>query len=259
MIAIDLSNWAVGPTQAQVASFIAIGVSRAIVGTSFWQRQSDGTYRYVGDEQMAAFESAGVETLEYMFPYREHSTERRWFTDMENSTATLDSARHALQNGAEGPYSRASWAAENLPGWDCKGEFPHSRLWTARYVHRDDVSCLIQQAIDTGGDIAAAIATELSWLTPFVSYWGFTEDDVEMTQWHNSITIFGVNVDLNAYKGDEMTAAERAEFDALKLVVLKSRIDLQDLANGEEAIQHLNGWTKTLRAAWYAAGKVWPF
>lgn len=187
---LDLADYSVVPTADQVVKLRSVGIIGAIVGTSYANPDSG---LYVATDQLAAFESAGMPTKEYQFPGALKPTSREFYADAENSLATVESLRSALRSGSEGPYSRKGFA-DGLK-WDCKAEFPESRLWDARYVHRDDFVCLIKNAVDTGGDIARAIQIEMLWITEFLPYWGFTEDSI--TQWHNSITLFGVNVDLN--------------------------------------------------------------
>ena len=99
---------------------------------------------------------------------------------------------------------------DNLPDWDCKAEFAEAELWDARYVHGDNDGCRIRDAVEDGGDIAGAIDLERSWLSPFVPYWGF--ERAKVAQWHNSITICGINMDLNEYEEDGMDADSKARF-----------------------------------------------
>ena len=187
----DVSNYAVIPTAGQVAELRALGIDFAIVGTS-WGTKSAG--------QIAAFTAGGMAVSEYQFPEALRATVRPWWVDAELDSATLERLRNALRIGAEGVYSRSGWANDNLPNWDCKAEFPNARLWDARYVH-GDVVCQIENAILTGRDVKAAIVAELAMLRPFVPYWGFAE--AAITQWHNSIVIAGVNMDLNVMEVQE--------------------------------------------------------
>lgn len=192
-------SYAIVPQAAQVAQLKALGFTGAVVGSSYSHDRALA--------QLAAFETGGMATEEYQFPSALRRRERRWWIDAELPDATLASLRNSLLSGSCGPYTRKGWADQNLPNWDCKTEFPTSELWDARYVHGDNDPCPIREALATGGDVQAAIARELSWLSPFKPYWGFTQ--AKMTQWHNSITIAGVNMDINerADEGDEM--AER--------------------------------------------------
>lgn len=180
-------SYAIVPSPAQVAQLKALGFVGAVVGSSYNHPRAL--------KQLAAFEAGGITTEEYQFPSAPRLTTRPWWVDAELPDATLGTLRRALRNGSCGPYTRRGWAQDNLPNWDCKAEFPQSELWDARYVHSDTDPCPIQGALATGGDVKAAIARELSWLRPFKPYWGFTQ--AKMTQWHNSITIAGVNMDIN--------------------------------------------------------------
>ncbi len=251
MIGGDLADWSVIPTAQQVAQLAGVGLSFAIVGTSY---ATPNTGAYVADDQIAAFVAGGFDVQVYEFPGVEKpSTYGRW-ADAENAQATIDTLRQMMRDGFLGPYSRAGFAAPI--DWDCKAEFPDSKLYDARYItHRGP--CLIQQAIDTGGDIAAAIATEFSWVPQFVGYWGFTEADVAIVQWHDSITIFGVNIDLD-WRADRMYSDADIDAkvgEALALGV-RNQKDLADLANGQDALPSLKG---QLRYLWALAKKPWPF
>ena len=182
-------SYAIVPTTQQVADLRALGFEGAIVGTSWARTQAL--------RQLSAFQSGGMRTQEYQFPGALRPPQGDWWVDAERADATQIALRSALAAGARGVYSRWSWADEILPGWNCKAEFPKAELWDARYVHGDG-GCMIQYEVDHGGDVKKAIATERSWLRPFVPYWGFTKATI--TQWHNSITICGVNMDLNEYE-----------------------------------------------------------
>lgn len=205
------SNYAIVPPPRKVQELATLGFDGAIVGSSWGHAKAL--------QQLDAFRIGGLAIEEYQFPEQPQplSGDGRWL-DMETSTATLERVRPLLAEGTwRGPYSRSGWALDNLPGWDCKAEFPNAELWDARYVHGDNFDCLIKKAVDEGGDIAAAIAIERSWITAFRPYWGFTT--ARMTQWHNSIVIAGVNMDLNEREEDAMTPEERKEIDDLKAIV----------------------------------------
>lgn len=182
-------SYAIVPSPEQVADLRALGFEGAIVGTSWSRPQALA--------QLSAFQSGGMRTQEYQFPSALRPPQGDWWIDAELPDATMITLRNAMSAGARGPYSRKGWADENQPGWNCKAEFPDAELWDARYVH-GDVRCLISEAISTGRDVAAAIATERAMMPPFRPYWGFTKATI--TQWHNSITICGVNMDLNEYE-----------------------------------------------------------
>lgn len=67
-----------------------------------------------------------------------------------------------------------------------------------------------------------------------------------------------------AKEDEPMTPQEREELDKLKLVVLKTRVDLQELANSQDAVtQHNDVQDKkpkiSLKGLWFIAGKAWPF
>ena len=198
MIGCDVSNWSVVPSAEQVQELKALGIEFAVVGTSYGTKSAG---------QLAAFLDGGVTVAEYQFPQALRATLRPWWVDAEQDAATLDLIRNALRIGAQGVYTRRGWALDNYPDWDCRAEYPEAHLWDARYVHGDG-PCRIQFAVENGGDIKAAIASELAWLSPFKPYWGFTE--AAITQWHNSVTIAGVNVDLNV-KEDDVTQQDKDE------------------------------------------------
>ncbi len=183
------ASYSVIPSPQQVADLHALGFVGVIVGSSYKNNTAQA--------QLAAYEAGGMRTEEYQFPSALRPTTRPWYVDAELADATLEALRDALRIGSQGPYSRKGWADENLPDWDCKAEFPNAELFDARYVHGDG-PCRIQYAIDTGGDVFAAIESERSWILSFKPYWGFTK--AKITQWHNSITICGVNMDLNEYE-----------------------------------------------------------
>ena len=197
-------SYAIVPSPEQVADLRALGFEGAIVGTSWSRPQALA--------QLSAFQSGGMRTQEYQFPSALRPPQGDWWIDAELPDATMITLRNAMSAGARGPYSRKGWADENQPGWNCKAEFPDAELWDARYVH-GDVRCLISEAISTGRDVAAAIATERAMMPPFRPYWGF--DRAKITQWHNSITICGVNMDLNEYEEDGMDTETRAAIGAI--------------------------------------------
>lgn len=106
-----------------------------------------------------------------------------------------------MNKGAIGVYTRRGWWLDNLPDWNIKQQYPSAMLWDARYTHGDG-PCRIVDALNTGNidAVRAAIAIERDATPPFKPYAGF--DKADMTQWHNSITIFGINVDLNFFEDD---------------------------------------------------------
>jgi len=194
----DCGTYTVIPTPEQVAELRALGLDFFIVGTSY--PIDETSPHYVATGQLAAFAAGGMDVSEYQFPEALRATTRPWWVDAELDSATLERLRNALRSGSQGPYTRKGWADENYSFWNCKAEFPRAKLLDARYVHGDG-PCLIADAVASAGDVKAAIVAELAMLRPFVPYWGFTE--AAITQWHNSIVIAGVNLDLNVMEVEE--------------------------------------------------------
>lgn len=202
MIAADCSNYARVPTQADIDALKALGVTRMIVGSSFSQRQPDGSYIYIAGDQMAAFEAAGFEVQEYMFVGRVYPTHRVWWLDVELSE-TADDVRNAVRMyRPHGIYTRRGiW---NLLGVDLVSEFPGLKLWDANY-----------------GPLPRT----------FIPYGGWTKAD--MTQWHDTMDIgTGFNVDLNEYEEDAMTPAERAEINDLKAIAFRDAVKINAIDAG---------------------------
>lgn len=203
MLGIDCGNYTPVPTPAQVAQLRAVGVRFAIIGTSY------GT---VAEAQLAAFKAGGLVVAEYQFPEAWNPTQRPWWTDCELPTATPERIRAALADNSSGPYSRSGWWGDHYPSWDLQAEFPRSKLWDARYIgtmfHNSPMEpCLIVEAQRGGGDVAAAIRAEEALTPRFRPYAGYTRATI--TQWHNSVELFGLNVDIN-------TAEELEEDDDMK-------------------------------------------
>lgn len=174
------------PTDREKALWLALGIERMIVGTS-----------YAADRHTHVWAATGIEVEEYQFPEALKPTPRRWWVDAETPTATRDSIRNALRRGARGVYTRRGWWRDNLNDWNVRDEFPAAELWDARYAHGDG-PCLIVDALNTGDSarVREAIAAEYATAPPFRPYGGFASPAI--TQWHNSIVIYGINVDLNA-------------------------------------------------------------
>lgn len=257
----DAGNYTVIPSSRQVADLRALGLGFFIVGTS---------YGYVSGRQLAAFEAGGMEVSEYQFPAKLRPTQRPWWVDAELPDATQASLRNALRSGSCGVYTRRGFWQAELGGWSVKAEFPNAQLWDARYVHGDG-PCLIFSAMATGGDVQAAIARELSWLSPFVPYGGFASAAV--TQWHNSITIAGVNMDLNIrepsgnsgeLEGGRMYSDQ--DIDAKVGAVLAAVIETNKKAEAQTTLLEalipplVTGTAAEARARyiWAVAGKPWP-
>lgn len=193
------------PTVAELALWKGLGLARMIVGTSF-----------APDAGHTAAWSQIVPVEEYHFPERHRQTPRRWWVDAETPTATRASLWNAMNQGACGIYTRRGWWLDNLAGWDFQSEFPRAELWDARYVHGDG-RCLIVEALNTGDArrVRDAIAAERAATPPFKPYAGFTR--AAITQWHNSITIYGINVDLN--EAEEAAGMASAEYQELKQLI----------------------------------------
>lgn len=214
------ASYSVVPTTQQVADLRALDFIGVIVGV----------YPHTHPkalEIIAAYEAGGMRIREYDFPNNIVPTSNPWWIDAELDSTTVDDLRLAMQIGAFGPYSRSGWAADH--DWDCKTEFPNAELWDARYIgsgkHGEDDSdpCLIAIAVADGGDIKAAIDAEYLRVRPFHPYWGFTKS--KMTQWHNSVEICGINMDINEMEEDGMASQEYTELyqrdEDIKAVVAK--------------------------------------
>ena len=226
VLGFDCANYTVIPSADQVAAFKSLGVKHGVIGTSFGG---------IATGQLAAWESAGIPCEEYQFPERMKPTHRPWWVDAETPTATRDSIREALRRGARGVYTRRGWFTGNLGAWDIPAEFPGALLWDARYIGsglhgetgRGGEPCLIVDALRAGGDVKAALERERAQLRPFVPYGGFQK--AQITQWHNSVTIYGVNVDLNNV---EIVAPEEDDM-AVQLVWCPERAQLFEVGSGE--------------------------
>jgi hypothetical protein len=160
------------PNAADIAALKALGVSRVIVGSSFSHDNGDGTYVYIAEDQMAAFEAAGFEVQEYQFIGRHYPSARPIWLDVELAE-TVDDIRAALRSyKIHGIYTRRGiW---DLLDVDLLGEFPGLKLWDANY-----------------GPLPRT----------FIPYGGWTKAD--MTQYHDTMDIgTGFEVDLSVY--DEM-------------------------------------------------------
>jgi hypothetical protein len=218
-LALDQSaSYSVAPTPLQTTAWRALGLERAIVGLYPFNVTKAN---YI----CAAWGWAGIPCEEYQFPEALVPTHRPWWVDAELPTATRANITDALRKGARGVYTRRGWWNENQPQWDVRAEFPNAELWDARYVHGDG-PCLIVDALNAQGDVRAAMETEFSWLSPFKPYAGF--DRAAITQWHNSIIIYGINVDLNELHEEEhMPTPEYAVLyrrdEDIKAVVAKNR------------------------------------
>ena len=211
-LVIDLANYTVVPSAKQAVDMWQLGVRKAIVGTSFGGRSGP---------QINALSGAGIECEEYQFPHALLATTRPWWVDCETPEATQVRTRDALRRGARGVYTRRGWWTAEIADWNIKAEFPDAELWDARYVHGDG-PCKIAEAVGRDSGIAEAVAEEFSWLSPFEPYGGFEEASI--TQWHNSIKIYGLNVDLN----EEVEMVTKGEFAAL----FKFTMDIRDALFG---------------------------
>lgn len=193
------ASYASVPTAQNVADLKALGFVGAIIGVYPFTRAK-------ADQQHHAFEAGGMRTREYQFPEAlALPAAWPWHVDAELDTATVELLRAAMDAGADGPYSRKGFA--DGIAWDAKGEYPNSTLWDARYVHGDGAWCLIVEARDNGGDVKAAINAEMALTTAFKPYWGY--ERATITQFHNSITICDVNMDLNWMEDDDAMTPEQ--------------------------------------------------
>lgn len=197
---IDLANYSDVPTADQVAGLRALGVVRAVVGSSYSTKSGN----YVAPAQLAALETGGVLCGEYQFPDALRGTAREWWLDCETAQATQASVRSVCA-GAHPPtgiYSRKSWWDENVGSWNIKAEFPWLRLWDAAYVHGEGRGVRCEIAAAEAEHVAQAIANERSRIRPFARYAGFEWRD--LVQWHGSVKLCGLNVDLSEEEDDEM-------------------------------------------------------
>lgn len=232
MKAADFANYARVPTPADIDALRDLGITRVIVGSSFSQRQPDGTYRYVAADQMAVCEAAGFEVHEFMFIGRVYPTKRTWWLDVELAE-TPDEIRAAVAiYRPDGIYTRKGiW---DLLDIDLVSEFPGLKLWDANY-----------------GPLPR----------PFRPYGGW--DRADMTQYHDTMDIgTGFEVDLSVYEetGRMYTDAEidAKVAEALALGV-RNQTNIGQLANGIDAVSVANKWPLSLKGLWFIAGKAWPF
>ena len=177
--AADVSNWSHIPTDADIAALKALGVTRAVVGTSFPHQNSDGTYTWIGDDQCRAFEAAGFEVQEYQFIGHYRPTTRVWWLDVELNETEEQIRAAVIATHPTGIYTRRGvW--ETLD-WDIVAEFPGLKLWNADYG------------------------------TPprtFIPYGGWPEPT--MVQYHDTMDIgTGLEVDLSYYEEEDDMTAER--------------------------------------------------
>lgn len=248
------------PTQTEAELWCQLGLKLMVVGTSFRVMPPFAAGQHLN------MWSRYVPVQEYMFPESLHSTPHDWWVDAETPTANQASIGHAINKGAGGIYTRRGWWNDNLPGWNIKAQYPALKLWDARYTHGDG-PCLIVNALNTGNmdAIKAAIIAERDATPPFRAYGGFTKAD--MTQWHNSITIFGINVDLNFFEeGERMYTDEEidAKIGACLTAIGANGAKTDELANATNAVighnDVLNNDPKlSLKGLYYIAGKLWPF
>jgi hypothetical protein len=199
------------PTVAEAALWKSLGLTRMIVGTSFSP-----------DAGHTAAWSQVVDVEEYQFPRALRSTGRAWWVDAETPAATRETVRDALDRGARGIYTRRGWWLENMGAWDLQAEYPAAELWDARYVGTakhgtPGEPCLIVQALNAGDAqrVRDAIAAERATTPRFKLYAGFAR--AALTQWHNSIVIYGINVDLN--EAEEVAGMASAEYQELKQLI----------------------------------------
>lgn len=210
MIAADCSNWSRVPTAADIAALKGLGVTRMIVGTSFSQRQPDGSYVYIADQQMAAFEAAGFEVQEYQFIGKHYPSTRPVWLDVELAE-TADDVRKTLlllaiwNQMPIGIYTRRGiW---DLIDVDLVSEFPGLKLWDANY-----------------GPLPRT----------FIPYGGWTKAD--MTQWHDTMDIgTGFNIDLNEYEEAHMPTPEYDELKQADKDIETAIAAVRDILDGRVA------------------------
>jgi hypothetical protein len=199
-LAIDVSNYTAIPTAAQVDELIGLGVEGAIVGTS---------YGGVAARQIAAFEAGGIPCEEYQFPESIRPAVRGWWLDAETGGVTVPIMRALIaQKKPLGIYTRRGWWTQNTGDWNVKAEFPDLLLWDARYCHGDG-PCSIDGS-------RASIEAEYALTPAYVPYGGF--DAPSVTQWHDSVTIAGLNLDLDALED------QKVETDMIPYLVWNSTV-----------------------------------
>lgn len=207
--AVDFGNYTAIPTPDQVRCWIDAGYTRAIIGTSFSRRNADGSYTYVATDQIAVCEANGMDVEEYQFVGHLRPTTRRWWLDVELGES-IDSIRAAVATGK--PYGiytrRGAWP----DGWDIVSEFPDLKLWEAHYADPPPA---------------------------FVPFGGWTER--AMVQWHDSIDLCGLNVDLNIIEEDEMPEVTKGEFAALFGLAYQTSKVVQALGAGLIAVAQTAG------------------
>lgn len=195
-LAVDCANFTAVPTPAQVDELVRLGCEGAIVGTSYPVRGG------VASAQIAAFASAGIPVEEYQFPEALRYAVRPWWLDAETGGVTVPLMRAIIaQKKPIGIYTRRGWWLTNTQNWNVKAEFPDLLLWDARYCHRDTDPCAIALA-----PTRVSIEAEHAMTPAFVPYGGF--ERAHITQWHNSVMVAGLNVDLDALEDRMYTDAQ---------------------------------------------------
>ncbi len=214
---VDLSDYSAIPDATQVQCLKTL-VSRAIVGASY------GT---VWKAQIDVLEQGGIPVEAYLFPDSMVQLDGRgWWLDCETASATKDSVRAICKCGGPRPYatpigiySRKSWWDANMGDWNIKAEFPDLMLWDARYVHGGNDPCL-------GWEV------EQHMIPLFIPYGGFEQAD--LVQWHDSIDICGINVDLS--REESMTDADFKRFTDyvdIKLIQMIAWINAQKFSKAQ--------------------------